>query len=680
MLLAHTTQVAIQRLWEVCAADGIPPHSAIEQLSYLILLKLLDERPAASCLSHQPVPEHVRWRYLRTLPIEACLDYLCDTVCAWLQKGEPAKGMPSLAQAHITFSRASVLGNVMDLVDDLFASARPAAVHAAVYEALLLKAEEAAAAWAQRAGQYFTPMHLARFLVELVRPRPGESICDLTCGNGRLLLAALEYLQSEHAGASEEMTFCPDGSALPGLSDTAGVQPFDMQRLPLRLFGYDRDHTVAWQAWMHLFCAGVPSPDIRVADTLSKEFNQQIARQNGITGNYDVLLGNPPYHASVDTEELGESLRGLGTTKAELLFLELFLQVLAPGGRAAVIVPDGILFNSSRSFIAMRRKLVQEYTIQAIISLPQGVFLPYAGVKTSILVLTGGGHTENILFYTVGADGTSLNAKRQSRPEQTDLPDALVKYSLRFGARPISAFVTAETWFCWENVEASTYSRHYTRPLSIERYEFDDTRTPQKVVVCFGSMAVPLEEPKDWLVPVSELGSDYNLMASRYAPFVPTFLRREQRAMARNTLAQDEKDTFSLRKTAPGLRQRARMQRSCQERVAEVFSLPEQGDDESLEAWFDRGVEHFFLLRDEGELERGEVRRLIELLLEVKREIRTRRPSNTGMLPAQPPPGRLSEPLPAASRQVIVVRQGESLPVRREKEHVVMVPLALEWG
>jgi type I restriction enzyme M protein len=674
MLLAQTTQAAIQRLWRECAADGIPPHSAIEQLSYLILLKLLDERPEASCGPQQPVPDTVRWRYLRTLPIEACLDCLCDTVCAWLQKSELAKGMPSLAHAHITFSRASVLGSVMDLIDALFAPARPASMHAEVYEALLRLAEEATAAWAQRAGQYFTPMHLARFLVDLVQPRPGESICDLTCGNGRLLLAALEYLQREHGEVSGGVTFCPDGRVLPGLSDTAEVQPFD-----IRLFGYDRDHTVAWQAWMHLFCAGVPSPHIRVADTLSKAFNQQIIRHTGPIGTYDILLGNPPYHAAVDTEELGESLRGLGTTKAELLFLELFLQVLAPGGRAAVIVPDGILFNSSRPFIAMRRKLVQEYTIQAIISLPQGVFLPYAGVKTSILVLTGGGHTENILFYTVGADGTSLEAKRQSRPEQTDLPDALVKYSLRVGARPISAFVTADTWLCWENVEASEYSRHFTRPLAIERYEFDDTATPQKVVVCFGSMAVPLEKPKDWLVPVSELGSDYNLMASRYAPFSLDFRRREKRAMTRNALVQDERDAFSLRKTAPGQGQRARVQRSCQERVAEVFSLPEQEDDQSLEAWFDREVEHFFLLHDEGELERGEVRRLIELLLEVKCGIRARRSSHTGILLAQPPPGRLPESLPAPKQKMTVIGQGESLSVRKEKEQVVMVPLALEW-
>ena len=656
MLLSQKTQAAIRQLWEAFSADGIPPHAAILQMSFLILLKLLNERVDVVCDSNG-LPETVRWHSLRTLSGEECLDRLQGPVCAWLRESEHARTMPVLAQATIALTKAHVVDTVMALVDDLFAPSRSPTLHAVIYEALLSRAEDAAA-WAQPAGQYFTPIHIARLLSDLVQPQPGEIIADLACGNGRLLFSAAQHAQQARRKQDGTPTFCPDGSVLAPLG-AHDLAPPEGPAPPVRLFGVDRDQKVAWQAWMHLFCLGVSCPDIHVADTLSCQFHRNLVAH----GPFDVVLANPPYGSAVDQEELDEGLRGLGTTKAEVLFLELILQALRHGGRAAVIVPDGLLFGRERACVAMRRKLVQEHTIQAIVSLPQGLFLPYTSVKTSLLLFSRGGHTEDLWWYVTESDGTTLDAKRLPQPERTDLPDLLVKYWLRTGDQPLSAFVNEQTWFCWDNVDPVLRSRHYTLPLVDQRYVLDDVGLPRKIAVCHGAMAVPLETPKDWQVPVSGLGEDLNLLAGRYAPLSLPIRKKKQQAMSWND---DEASPRRSRRDAS---------RRGEDRLTTVFSLPERTDAATLQAWFDHGVQHLFKLQDEGLLARGEVRQLIELLLEVQHGQAARCSEADTQEPAF-----VSE---SASRSSCVGQPAnasgsENITVQQESECCVLLPLLLE--
>ena len=512
----------LQRLWERCAASGIQPSAAIEQLSALVLLKQLEERSRPGELDGG-LPDAARWSTLRAAPPETCRRVLEQEVLPWLRRQDFA-GTNPFRDVSLTFPSDAALRETVDLLDALFPTPERPEQWEPAYTALLDLAEEAASGWAKHGGAFYTPPALATLLTALLDPRPGEAICDLACGSGRLLGSAYKHLLSA-LGASGKRRVSAEGllSPLPQPQDLSSVQRELLGRTTMA--GFDIDRGSALQAWMHLRCLGVDQPGIRVADTLGEAFNCRLAERGGDLDRFDVILANPPFHSAVDAQGLGTSLRALGTTKPEVLFVELALQCLRPGGRAALIVPEGLLFNRDRAHTALRRRLVEQHTLLAIISLPAKLFLPYTAVKTDILVVRRGGKTSQVFCYRVDTLGYTLDNRRAPRPEQTDLPDLLIHHWIHQLNPPgawlretqalascgASSFIDRDTQLCWENVEPERINSHYAFPL-IEQDEQDESWRFR------GSVARPIEKAHGWMVDRAQMEEDYNLRADLYEP------------------------------------------------------------------------------------------------------------------------------------------------------------------
>ncbi len=251
-------------------------------------------------------------------------------------------------------------------------------------------------------GQFRTPQHIRDMMVELMAPTPEDVICDPACGTAGFLLSACEYIR-EHYGDS--MT-------------QEQWDHFDREMFT----GFDTDPTMVRLSAMNLMLHQVGHPNIRRQDSVSK--------QNPIINRFDLILANPPFKGSINKTSIDENLTAVcSTTKTELLFVALFLRMLKKGGRCACIVPDGVLFGSSKAHVALRRELVEKHQLRAVISMPSGVFKPYAGVSTAVLVFTktGAGGTDSVWFYDMHADGYSLDDKR-NEIKDNDIPDIIARF------------------------------------------------------------------------------------------------------------------------------------------------------------------------------------------------------------------------------------------------------------
>ena len=244
-------------------------------------------------------------------------------------------------------------------------------------------------------GQFRTPRHIIQMMVELVNPRLGESICDPACGTGGFLLGAYQHILTQYT--SEDRRFTDENGFVKGTyGDNLTNDKLWKQLKENTFFGYDFDNTMVRIGLMNLMLHGISQPNIDLKDTLSKKFNED--------NRYDVILANPPFKGSIDKGDINEGFK-LGTTKTELLFINRIFNSLKMGGRAAVIVPDGVLFGSSNAHKQAREILINECELQGVISMPSGVFKPYAGVSTAVLVFVKGGKTENVWFYDMDSDG-----------------------------------------------------------------------------------------------------------------------------------------------------------------------------------------------------------------------------------------------------------------------------------
>ncbi len=295
-----------------------------------------------------------------------------------------------------------VLANVVDQLDSIDMADRD--TKGDLYEYMLGKI-----AAAGQNGQFRTPRHIIDLMVGLTAPTPADTICDPACGTAGFLIAAANYLHDHHSG-------------------TIGRTAATRRRFHRDTFhGYDFDSTMLRIGSMNLLLHGVENPDIRYKDSLSQPLRDDAE-------SCTLILANPPFAGSLDYESTAKDLlQTVKTKKTELLFLALFLRLLQTGGRAAVIVPDGVLFGSSNAHKSLRRTLVEDQKLDAILSLPSGVFKPYAGVSTAILLFTktNSGGTDHVWFYDVRADGFSLDDKRTPQPEKSDLPDILARWKNR---------------------------------------------------------------------------------------------------------------------------------------------------------------------------------------------------------------------------------------------------------
>ncbi len=251
-------------------------------------------------------------------------------------------------------------------------------------------------------GQFRTPKHIREMMVELLRPTPEDVICDPACGTAGFLVSAAEYVHRHY-------------------EDTMTAEQWEHLSGPM-FTGFDTDRTMLRISAMNLMLHSIGRPEVDYKDSVSK--------QNQISGKYTMCLANPPFKGTVDAESIHDNLKAVtNTKKTELLFLALFLRMLKKGGQCACIVPDGVLFGSSKAHKAIRRELVENHQLRAVISMPSGVFKPYAGVSTAVLVFTktGAGGTENVWFYDMKADGFSLDDKRGEIADN-DIPDIIRRF------------------------------------------------------------------------------------------------------------------------------------------------------------------------------------------------------------------------------------------------------------
>jgi type I restriction enzyme M protein len=423
MLTDSKLRAQVDQLWNKFWSGGMTnPLDAIEQFSYLLFLKRLDDeentRERIANRLKQPfeakVDASMRWKNWAALPAEQAMRHLRDVVFPALRTmgGEGSSFQRYMQNAELKINNARLLVEACRLIDEMKISQQQQDIQGDLYEYMLGHLQ-----FAGRGGQFRTPRHIIRMMVEMVDPQPMERIGDLAAGTGGFLVNAYQYILEKHTDpailAYDEQGW-PHGMVGDKLSPEA--HNFLQSESGLRGFDNDSGMTVLRIGSMNLMLHGIRTPQFYWADTLSKDFNHE--------REYDVILMNPPFKGAIDREGMNENLKPAGTTKTELLFLHLILRALDMGGRCAVIVPDGVLFGSSRAHLETRKKIIEENRLEGVVSMPSGVFKPYAGVSTAVLIFTRGAQTDRIWFYDMEADGFSLDDKRTPTSEN-NIPDLL---------------------------------------------------------------------------------------------------------------------------------------------------------------------------------------------------------------------------------------------------------------
>jgi len=403
-MLTGPIKSQIDRVWDAFWSGGISnPLEVIEQITYLLFLRRLDdlqllEENRASRLK-QPIQrrafpeghdprgrpyEDLRWSHFRHFAPGEMFTVVDQHVFPFLRElgGDDSTYAHHMKDARFTIPTPALLAKVVDLIADVPMEDRD--TKGDLYEYMLGKIASAG-----QNGQFRTPRHIIRLMAEMVAPAPTDVICDPACGTAGFLVAAGEYLRTHIPEIFRD-------------EKLRGHFHHDM------FHGFDFDNTMLRIGSMNMLLHGVENPDIRYRDSLAQDHAGEDER-------YSLVLANPPFAGSLDYENTAKDLQQIvKTKKTELLFLALFLRLLKPGGRAAVIVPDGVLFGSSNAHKTLRRILIEDQKLDGMISLPGGVFKPYAGVSTAILLFTktNSGGTDNVWFYDVEADGFSLDDKR----------------------------------------------------------------------------------------------------------------------------------------------------------------------------------------------------------------------------------------------------------------------------
>jgi type I restriction enzyme M protein len=445
----------VDRLWDAFWAGGIAnPLEVIEQITYLLFIKRLDDlhtaREKKATRLKRPIENPIfssdqqmlRWsRFKNEAPAEMyhLVSAKVFRFIRELRNGrEDSTYSHHMKDARFTIPTPGLLAKVVDMIDHIPMEERD--TKGDLYEYMLSKI-----ATAGQNGQFRTPRHIIRMMVEMVAPEPRDIVCDPACGTAGFLVAVSEYLREHH----------PEIFTQDELRHHFNEKMFN---------GFDFDSTMLRIGSMNMLLHGIENPNIRYKDSLSEE-------HAGDEERYTLVLANPPFAGSLDYENCAKDLlQMVKTKKTELLFIALFLRLLKTGGRAAVIVPDGVLFGSSTAHKTLRENLVEKQKLEAVLSMPAGVFRPYAGVSTAVLVFTrtNSGGTDDVWYYDMEADGFSLDDKRteldHSKHENDNLPDILARWKNREAEKGRSR--TAQSFTV---PKAEIAARGYD--LSINRYK-----------------------------------------------------------------------------------------------------------------------------------------------------------------------------------------------------------------
>jgi len=462
-------------IWNAFWSGGISnPMEVLEQITYLLFIRRLDDghtleesksQLLKTPMTHRVFPagkdakarpyDDLRWSRFKNFAPAEMYTVVGEHVFPFMREmgGDGSTYSQHMKDARFTIPTPGLLAKVVDMLDHVPMEDRD--TKGDLYEYMLGKI-----AAAGQNGQFRTPRHIIKLMVALTAPTPKDVICDPASGTCGFLVAAGEFLREKH----------------PELFNDATARAHFHHGM---FHGYDFDNTMLRIGSMNMALHGVENPDIRYKDSLAQD-------HAGDEEKYSLILANPPFAGSLDYENTAKDLLSIvKTKKTELLFLALFLRLLKPGGRAAVVVPDGVLFGSSRAHKELRRTLVEHHKLDGVVSLPAGAFKPYAGVSTAILLFTktNSGGTDHVWFYDLLADGWSLDDKRKPlldeaklgpRPAsplteaeyaKNNLPDALARWTQRNDSEK-SRSRTAQS-FCVPKAEIVAQGYN----LSLNRYK-----------------------------------------------------------------------------------------------------------------------------------------------------------------------------------------------------------------
>jgi type I restriction enzyme M protein len=418
----------IKQLWNKFWNGGVTnPIEAIVQMSYLLFMKRLEDEDIAreqdsqlSGKKYESIFENhddCRWSKWSNLPAGDILDHVRNTVFPFLKKlgGDDSLYAVYMKDAVFTVPTPSLLIEAIKIIDDMHIKEQNRDTKGDIYEYLLSELKIAG-----KNGQFRTPRHIIKMMVELVNPQIGHAVCDPACGTAGFLVATYEHILKNNT-SSDLIKTDEQGNEYNFKGDILSDKQWEILRKST-LWGFDIDQTMTRISLMNLMMHGIINPNIKQVNTLSTRYDE--------ANHYDIVLANPPFKGSIDASEISGELT-ISTKKTEILFLELMYNILSSGGKCAVIVPDGVLFGNSKAHKKIRAKLLEECRLDAVISMPSGVFKPYAGVSTGILVFTKGEPTKKVWFYDMTSDGYSLDDKRTFIDGKGDITDIVDKFNRR---------------------------------------------------------------------------------------------------------------------------------------------------------------------------------------------------------------------------------------------------------
>lgn len=414
-MITGTIKNKIDKIWKDIWASGLTqPITVIEQITYLMFIRSLDQKDidaeALENLTGQkqnkifpetPEGQRMRWSKFKDRDAVEIFDIIKNEVFPFIKEmtGDDETAFSKyMKDASLGFTNPGILSKTINSLDELYKDdIKSLDMQGDLYEYMLSKLSVAG-----QNGQFRTPKQIRDMMVQLRKPSPDDMICDPACGTAGFLISAAEYIREHY----------------PNMTDKQW-ELFDTDTFS----GFETDPTMLRISAMNLMLHSITRPEVKWQDSISKN--------NEIKDRYDLILANPPFTGTVDEENINPALtRMAATKKTELLFVNEFVRMLKVGGRCACIVPDGVVFGTSKAHKATRKELVENQLLEAVISLPSGIFRPYSDVSTSILIFTktNAGGTENVWFYDMQADGFSLDDKREE-VEENDILDIITRFS-----------------------------------------------------------------------------------------------------------------------------------------------------------------------------------------------------------------------------------------------------------
>lgn len=419
MFVRSEVKSKIDSIWNKFWSGGIAnPLNAIEQITALIFLKMLSEKDTQKISSASFTGEayvsifkndkQAKWDNFKELDSESMLETVRDVAFPFIKRyNEGSEFNKSLKDLAFIITKPSLLSETVEALEEVF-NILEEDEHGFMdslgdmYEYLLSEISSSG-----KNGQFRTPRHIIKMITQLVNPQIGERVFDPSVGTAGFLVSAYTHMLGPYTEKDDRLgANLTDSNLWDKLSNDT-------------FFGNDSDISMIRISMMNMMLHDIENPHIKQTDTLSKRYTEKEV--------YQVVLANPPFKGSIDKEDKSEDF-SINSTKTELLFVDLITRVLDVGGRCGVIIPDGVLFGNSNAHKSLRKNILENNELKAVISMPSGVFKPYAGVSTAVLVFVKGGSTDKVWFYDMEADGYSLDDKR-NKIEQSDIPDILEQYS-----------------------------------------------------------------------------------------------------------------------------------------------------------------------------------------------------------------------------------------------------------